>query len=156
MPTNYTQNYHLSQWEPGDKVLRTDFNADNAKIDGAIKAETDARTAAVASLAGQLGQKGNCQLYVSTYRGTGTFGEAHPTKHTFPGKPVFVIIGRGEQMLMAFQGQSYGLYSKGTNTGNTPTSWTGNTMSWYSSSAAFQFNTDNMTYNIMALIAADS
>lgn len=30
---NHTQNYQLNQWEPGDPVLRTDFNADNAKID---------------------------------------------------------------------------------------------------------------------------
>ena len=35
---NHTPNYSLSQWEAEDKVLRTDFNADNAKIDAAIKA----------------------------------------------------------------------------------------------------------------------
>lgn len=36
MSTNHTTNYQLSQWEPEDKVLRTDFNADNAKIDTAL------------------------------------------------------------------------------------------------------------------------
>jgi len=36
MSTNYTQNYNLCQWEPEDPVLRTDFNADNAKIDAAL------------------------------------------------------------------------------------------------------------------------
>ena len=43
MAANYTANYQLNQWEPEDKVLRTDFNADNLKIDGAIKAEELAR-----------------------------------------------------------------------------------------------------------------
>lgn len=31
-----TANYQLCQWEPTDQVQRTDFNADNAKIDTAI------------------------------------------------------------------------------------------------------------------------
>ena len=31
-----TQNYQLCQWEATDKVLHTDFNADNAKIDEAL------------------------------------------------------------------------------------------------------------------------
>ena len=33
---NKTQNYQLNQWEAEDRVLRTDFNADNAKIDEAL------------------------------------------------------------------------------------------------------------------------
>lgn len=36
MATNHTTNYQLSQWEPSDQVLRTDFNADNAKIDAVM------------------------------------------------------------------------------------------------------------------------
>ena len=35
---NHTTNYNLNQWEAGDRVTRDDFNADNAKIDAAIKA----------------------------------------------------------------------------------------------------------------------
>ena len=37
MATNQTTNYQLNQWEPTDQVLRTDFNADNAKLDAALK-----------------------------------------------------------------------------------------------------------------------
>lgn len=33
---NYTENYQLNQWDAGDRVLREDFNADNAKIDAAL------------------------------------------------------------------------------------------------------------------------
>lgn len=41
MATNHTINYQLNQWEPTDQVLRTDFNADNAKIDAALKGLRD-------------------------------------------------------------------------------------------------------------------
>ena len=58
MSTNHTTNYNLNQWEATDKVLRTEFNADNAKIDAALKshddaiaAETAAREAAVSGKA---------------------------------------------------------------------------------------------------------
>lgn len=35
-----TENYKLSQWAPEDRVLRNDFNADNAKLDTALSALT--------------------------------------------------------------------------------------------------------------------
>ena len=53
MPTNHTENYQLSQWERSDRILMEDFNADNAKIDAALKAGADART----TLAGQVAKK---------------------------------------------------------------------------------------------------
>ena len=53
MPTNHTENYALSQWERSDRILMEDFNADNAKIDAALKAGADART----TLAGQVAKK---------------------------------------------------------------------------------------------------
>lgn len=37
MSTNQTANYQLNQWTPEDQVLREEFNADNAKIDAAIR-----------------------------------------------------------------------------------------------------------------------
>ncbi|WP_298025357.1 hypothetical protein [uncultured Dysosmobacter sp.] len=36
MASNHTQHYELSQWQATDEVIRTDFNADNAKIDAAL------------------------------------------------------------------------------------------------------------------------
>ena len=41
MATNYTTNYDLCQWEPTDAVQRVEFNADNAKLDAALKALSD-------------------------------------------------------------------------------------------------------------------
>ena len=35
MSTNKTQQYQLNQWEAEDKVLRAEFNQDNAKLDSA-------------------------------------------------------------------------------------------------------------------------
>ena len=35
---NRTTNYNLCQFEETDRVRRTDFNEDNAKIDAAVKA----------------------------------------------------------------------------------------------------------------------
>ena len=50
---NYTQHYHLHQWEPEDSFLRRDFNEDFQKID--------------AGLAG----RGDCSLLFGSYVGTG-------------------------------------------------------------------------------------
>ena len=51
MSTNHTPNFNLCQWEATDKVLRSDFNADNQKLDAALyqlaqnqTAHTDALT----------------------------------------------------------------------------------------------------------------
>ena len=61
-----TANFQLNQWEATDRILREDFNADNAKLDAALKtnaaaiaAETEARQAAdtsetAARIAGDL------------------------------------------------------------------------------------------------------
>ena len=37
-----TTNYQLNQWDPEDRILRTDFNSDNQKIDAALKSQADA------------------------------------------------------------------------------------------------------------------
>jgi len=50
MPSNYTSNYNLNQWEPDDRVLRTDFNADNAKIDAALAKKAEAKVSLYSSL----------------------------------------------------------------------------------------------------------
>ena len=42
MSTNHTPNFNLCQWEADDKVLRSDFNADNQKIDAALRAAVPA------------------------------------------------------------------------------------------------------------------
>lgn len=53
MSTNHTQNYSLCQWEPADRVLREDFNADNAALDAAL-ARIEATASAAKTQAQQL------------------------------------------------------------------------------------------------------
>ena len=62
MATNYTTNYDLCQWEPTDAVQRVEFNADNAKLDAALKALSDqiiqkANQSAVNTLVTAVNQK---------------------------------------------------------------------------------------------------
>ena len=41
MASNYTEHYDLCQWEATDQVQRTEFNADNAKVDAALAGKAD-------------------------------------------------------------------------------------------------------------------
>ena len=63
---NATTNYQLSQWGASDRVLRTDFNADNAKIDAALSGLSD-QAAPVPDLAFYVGQL-MLKLYHETKR----------------------------------------------------------------------------------------
>lgn len=53
---NYTENYRLNQWDPEDRILREDFNRDNANVESGLttlkqglKTETQSREAAVSA-----------------------------------------------------------------------------------------------------------
>ena len=59
MSTNKSEHLGLHLWEPEDDFLRTEFNENFTAIDGAVKAERDARTAAVAALTEQLTAAGS-------------------------------------------------------------------------------------------------
>jgi len=151
MPSSYTPNYNLNQWEASDRVQRVDFNADNAKIDGAIKAqaealeaESSARAAGDAALAGKLG---NCKVVLRTYVGDGTYGSDHPTYLSFDGPPptlVFltswttrsIILHKDIAAGMGFDGAFY-------------INWTDEGVSWYSVKGPEQQFNLNMTYNVI-------
>ena len=152
MPTNHTPHYNLNQWERDDRILMEDFNADNAKIDAAIKAEAGARAAGDAALQAALGKKGNCQLWTATYQGTGQYGKDHPNSFTFPKPPTIACIIAGHIAIFV-PGQTQ-IYPLGNLLGIIQVSWNGNTMSWYSvTGAAEQFNSGG-TYRVVALMPA--
>lgn len=69
-----TSHYQLNQWEKDDLILMDDFNANNQKIEDALDG--------VKTLC-------NCQIYLRTYTGT---GDAGPITHTFPHRPMFIMI----------------------------------------------------------------
>ena len=107
MSTNQTPNYQLCQWEAEDKVLRTEFNADNAKIDAGIKAvdrrvdslsSTVAGKASSSALAGlqsvvngqaaAIAKLGNCAVHYAAFQGNG----ADRRTYTFDHRPVFAVL----------------------------------------------------------------
>ena len=136
---NHTTNYQLNQWAKSDRIRMDDFNADNAKIDAAIKAVAE----------------GGVKLAVGSYVGTGQYGSAHKNTLSFEKEPKFVIIG-GEYTIFALRPMANGatLDTTGLNqTYGTKLSWNGNSISWYSdSSERRQCNQSGVTYNYMALL----
>ncbi len=161
MPTNHTEHYSLSQWEAEDKVLRTDFNEDNAKIDRALGAHA-------ALLAGLEARKGNCRIECRSYVGTGNYGPEHPTVITFSRKPLSVIIfGNNQCMLDSPALPHYILLANGEkqNSGTHYSTWTDKKLSFYSNTASStayypdnamaQMNSINVTYCALLFFAAD-
>lgn len=62
---NRTSNYNLCQWEETDRVRRTDFNEDNAKIDQAMAQERAAREA-VSGRVTEVSERAGAKLLRST------------------------------------------------------------------------------------------
>ena len=173
MSTNYTPNYNLCQWEAEDKVLRTEFNADNAKIDAAIQAvdrrvDGKASTASVSSLKSTVDSlsqhttaltgKGNCQIYATSYVGNGKYGSGQPTSFTFSHKPmvVFVTGPDGYQGIFTRGSTKHyaGRFGGGGNYVNLI--WGSKSVQWYSDqSASVQMNQSGWTYYVYALLQAD-
>ena len=79
-----TSHYQLNQWDAEDRIQRTDFNSDNAKVD-AVLAE---QAADLSAQAVKLAKCGNCQLYYTTYTGTSNWNN----DCTFPQKPLFISV----------------------------------------------------------------
>ena len=89
-----TTNYNLCQWEETDRVRRTDFNEDNAKIDAAVKAvdgrvdgleASKADKTALAAVEGKISR-----IVTGTYAGTG--GSSGVRRISLPGRPKLVLI----------------------------------------------------------------
>ena len=151
MPTNHTPNYQLSQWERDDRILMEDFNADNAKIDAAIKAEAEVRAAETHALA----QSRNCQFFYATYVGTGTFGESAPNRLVFPHKPIFVLVeGDRAQNFSAVWGSPYAPEPHSSaDPGVMNLSWSDRSLGWYSAMGpGRQLNDKGETYYVFAIL----
>ena len=173
MSTNHTSNYNLSQWEPDDKVLRTDFNADNRAIDAAIKAvdvrvdgkadvsaltkEVNDRTAAVAAVQSALSdlrttvsQKQNAasavKIAAGSYIGDGQSGSSTPRTLNFS-----ATLGKLPELLIvrALNGNGDGLVllrdmkTSTMNLSGTIGSGYGVTVTWNASAKTVSWYADN-------------
>ena len=146
---NRTNNYKLCQWEADDKIQRVDFNGDNAKIDGAL-ADHEGRVAALEEAAPF---HGNCQVYTTTYTGTGEFGESHPNQLTFPRRPALVIIvseENGRPLIMAYGCKKAFLDTNGTASHNNTVTWNDRAVSWYGPHEMTQMNMPRASYYVTA------
>ena len=172
MATNQTTNYQLNQWEPTDQVLHIDFNADNAKVDTALaglaenkadQADLDALSGAVTGLASTvaghttaLTALGNCEIQVTSYVGTGTYGEENPTVINFSKRPAFLLV-MGYRCLMFATGddvdQAWGVQRDGYYTGRF--TWNGSQARFWWTDEMGQMNYENQTYRVVAFFAMD-
>lgn len=147
---NQTENYQLSLWDPEDRIQRTDFNADNAKIEAAL-AELDAaseeHTSAIAKL-------GNCRLYTTSYEGTGTNGASGQSSLTFPSAPYLMIISHSGQMIFCLPRVGFGFTITGTSLSPLTVIYLGNTINWHSTAVGTQMNMRGTTYQVFALLDA--
>ena len=158
MATNHTTNYQLNQWEATDQVLRTDFNQDNAKIDGALAGLAGTLAEHTVSLAG----KGNCSVEVQTYTGTGTSGAGNPTVLTFSRQPLLLLICGFNSLLAASPHIDHlTVYTprSGVSLSGLHIAWNGGQVSIYSDgtlsggidNAAVQMNRNSLAYVAVAL-----
>ena len=142
---DYTTNYQLPIWAESDRILMEDFNDSYQKLEDALTEHGE-------SLAG----KGDCQIYTTSYVGTGTFTYQNRTQLTFPATPRAVFItGSGDIFLAFCPGtRAQLLFSDETaSCGNLL--WTETSLSFYDASAARnQMNHKGRTYQVVALLDA--
>ena len=108
---NQTSNYQLNQWDPEDRILRTDFNEDNAKLDAAL-ADIDEQFAdqniRIATNTSDLKRRGNCRIYARTRNGDGSTFYTVP----FSGRPEITFIRGQDRFIITVWGVNKGLAFK--------------------------------------------
>ena len=181
MASNYTEHYQLSQWEAEDAVRRVDFNADNAKIDAAIKAVdqrvdglagSKADTSVLDGLSAQVGslsssvssqgsslsshasaiaRLGNCQVYTGSYVGSGGTSKTL----TFPHFPAAVLVQTENsaeyQIMLHGAGRPVGTYGNVT----LSLSWSSRSVTWANGpgvSGSLPFTRDGSNFIVIALL----
>ena len=151
MNMNHTTNYQLSQWESTDRILMSDFNGDNAKIDAALKEHDDELAALTAAADGF----GNCRIYFDTYTGTGSGA----TVLTFPKKPrlVYLTSVNDRAAITLAQGVTETFAYYGGSAQHMDVAWTETTVSIThpTGNMSYQCNYSGIQYLVVALISAD-
>ena len=149
-----TPNYALSQWDEQDRILREDFNANNAKVEQALAEQADTLAQHTAALA----KCGNCKIVYGSYTGTGTYESSGANTLSFEHKPIFLAImpqsssDNAANHFFAVRGGGYAYtYSENFNSINMIT-WGDRTVRWYSYNATHQYNKSGSTYHYVALL----
>ncbi len=141
MASKYTDKFQLCQWAATDPVLRSDFNADNKKIDAALKTIP--------------------RIMSGSYTGNGTYGADNPRSLSFPFTPMMVVIttDAGSDLpsgSVFIQGQTM---SDGIGNHSNPAyglvihlTWSSGKVSWYSTQdAEKQLNAEGQNYRYFVI-----
>ena len=160
MPSNQTANYALSQWVKSDQVRMEDFNADNAKLDAALKAaeqrsaSLDAKIDAAAAAAEQrsaalAAAKGNCDIEFFSYVGQGRSG-VNKTTITFREPPLFFLVFGSYSIGVGSKHYSNVTIAAGNNVFRAWGAWSGNTISFSNSRDRWQLDLKGETHYVFA------
>ena len=172
MPSNFTPNYHLNQWEAGDRVHHSDFNADNAKIDAALAEKADASALEALDTgkadAAELKtlwrrvtslEADTPQISYGSYTGNGRSGYSNARTLSFTSLPYLLFVRRedaGYDGLILVRGVtecSCNMGSSGTGMMARVT-WDSakKQVSWYGDSTRAHMNEDGKTYHYVAVL----
>ena len=129
-----TTNYQLNQWAKSDRVMMDDFNADNTKIDAALKANADAMP----------------RILHGSYTGDGTTPtQASPKSLSCGFYPLAFIIFYNGYPCLLIRGQTT-LYDHWSD--SAVVTWNDSGLSWYApSSRGNAFNDSGAAYNYLIL-----
>ena len=140
----YTTNYQLPIWAESDRILMEDFNESYQKLEDALTEHGEA-----------LAGKGDCQIYTTSYVGTGYYGYNHSNSLTFPSRPMILFIaGSIGGYLILSDGSNQAAFLAGSFSVRS-IEWDGNTLSWDGDDPTAQLNVSNRVYTAVALLAAD-
>ena len=164
MASNYTTNYNLCQWQPTDQVQRTDFNADNAKIDAALAAKADQTSldsleqtvnqmsSTISSHAAQMAKLGNCEIYTTSYTGHDKCGSGNLSSLTFPAKPVLVLIVEADTLRWLWMYRDIPISQSTLSNYQVGITWGSNSISWFANEILGQMEVRNKLYRVYALL----
>ena len=141
---NQTTHYQLNQWNETDRIMMTDFNADNAKLDAAL--------AAIAS--------NSVRCATGSYTGKNLSGSSNPCTLTFDFVPkLLVVFGSFNELgirgCIIIPGLG-GIGADGTSANNgvdvhgVMSTLNGTTVTWYSNRVGAQANSPH-TYHYVVL-----
>lgn len=180
MPGNHTTNYQLSQWAADDRIQMDDFNADNAKIDAALKAETDARAAGDAALQAAVNGKADSSTVAALQTAvnakasaaalsalsqtvntkgncrivTGQYSGAGKSSKTLTfDKPPLVVMISDVAILFSIRTCVRAIYVTNLQCQYCDASWSGNSVTFYNSEC-YTMNSSGRTYTYVVLLEA--
>ena len=149
---DYTANYQLPVWAETDRILRTDFNDAFDTIEDALSqhdSTLDTLETDVAAATTGLAAKGNCQLYLTTYMGTGT------TSYTLalPGQAAFLMVIGNSRCLWGVRGGSHGIVASTVGShASAGVSLASQSATWSSGTAEDACNRSGYYYTALALL----